>query len=146
MSHFQVHNYTNYKNFNKLRHLTDENHVHYLSWIHTRVTQIILCMIFSMCSNHTMFKLQRARIQNTQLAVYIFDTPMNLKQHQGHQTDKDNVDPKQGYNHAKFKDLALMVSEKKPTLIFFSNKEIQWLPSWTCVKIKNSGIIMVYLM
>ena len=27
---------------------------------------------------------------------------MTFKQNQGHQTYNDNVDPKQGYNHAKF--------------------------------------------
>ena len=27
---------------------------------------------------------------------------MPLKQRQGHQTYNDNIDPKQGYNHAKF--------------------------------------------
>ena len=35
-------------------------------------------------------------------AVYISDTTVTLKQSQGHQTLNDNVDPKQGYNHAKF--------------------------------------------
>ena len=37
-----------------------------------------------------------------QFAVYISDTPVNLKQSQGHQTDNKNVDPKQDYNHAMF--------------------------------------------
>ena len=37
-----------------------------------------------------------------QFAVYISDIPMTLKQSQGHQTYNDNVDPKQGYNHARF--------------------------------------------
>ena len=36
-----------------------------------------------------------------QFAVYISDKPVTLKR-QGHQTYNDNVDPKQGYNHAKF--------------------------------------------
>ena len=34
--------------FDKPRHLTDEKHVNYLPWIHTKVTQIILCIIFFM--------------------------------------------------------------------------------------------------
>ena len=38
-----------------------------------------------------MFKLQRKRIQNTQFAFYISDTPVTLKQSQGHQTQIDNV-------------------------------------------------------
>ena len=37
-----------------------------------------------------------------QFAVYISDIPVTLKQSQGHQSYNDNVDPKQGYNHAKF--------------------------------------------
>ena len=36
------------KVFDKPRHLTDEKYVHYFPWIHTRVTQIILCTIFIM--------------------------------------------------------------------------------------------------
>ena len=36
-----------------------------------------------------------------QFAVYIFDTPVTLKQGQGHETYNDNVDPKQGYSHTK---------------------------------------------
>ena len=36
-----------------------------------------------------------------QFVVYIFDTPVTLKQGQGHETYNDNVDPKQGYNHGK---------------------------------------------
>ena len=35
-------------------------------------------------------------------AVIISDTPVTLKQSQGHQTYNVNVDSKQGYNHAKF--------------------------------------------
>ena len=37
-----------------------------------------------------------------QFAVYISDTSVTLKQSKGHQTYNDNVDPKQGYNRAKF--------------------------------------------
>ena len=58
--------------------------------------------IVNVCSNHTMFKLQRTRFQNKQFAVYKSDTPVTLKLSQGHQTYNDNVDPKQGCNHAKF--------------------------------------------
>ena len=43
---------------------------------------------------------------------------MTLKQSQGHQTYNDNVDPKQSYSHAKFADLALMISKKKPMSFF----------------------------
>ena len=49
-----------------------------------------------------MFTLQRTRIQNMQFAAYNCDTPVTLRQSQGHQTLNDNVDLKQAYNHAKF--------------------------------------------
>ena len=64
-------------------------------------TNHIVHNFFKVCSSHKMFKLQRPRIQNMQFAVYISDTPVTLKQSQGHQTYNDNVHPKQGYNHAK---------------------------------------------
>ena len=48
------------------------------------------------------FKLQRTRIQTTQFMVYISDTPVTLKQGQGHQTYNDHVNPKQGSKHTKF--------------------------------------------
>ena len=37
-----------------------------------------------------------------QFAVYDSDTPVTLKQSQGHQKWYELVDPKQGYNNAKF--------------------------------------------
>ena len=37
-----------------------------------------------------------------QFAVDDSDTPMTLKQYQGHQTWYKLVDPKQGYNNVKF--------------------------------------------
>ena len=49
-----------------------------------------------------MVKLQRTRIQNTQIAVYISDTPVTLKHSQGHKTYNDNVNPKQGYIYTNF--------------------------------------------
>ena len=62
-------------------------------------------------------------IQNIQLAVYIFDTHVILKQGQGHQTVNDNLKPKQGYNHAKFERSCFSgVREKgnvKGLLLFF---------------------------
>ena len=48
--------------------------------------------LLNVCSNDTMFKLQRARIHNTQFTVHISDTTVTLKQSQGHQTENDNVD------------------------------------------------------
>ena len=62
---------------------------------------------------HLMYRGQESKTFNYQL---ISPAPVTLKQSQGHQTTNDNADPKQGYNHAKLKDLTLMVSEKKPML------------------------------
>ena len=39
-----------------------------------------------------------------QLAVYDSDAPVTLKQGQSHQTWYELVDPKQGYNNAKFEN------------------------------------------
>ena len=46
------------------------------------------------------YKGQKSKTRN--FAVYISHKPVTLKQSQGHQTYNGNVDPKQGYNHAKF--------------------------------------------
>ena len=68
-----------------------------------------------------MFKLHWTRIEKTQFAVNIANTSLTLKHGQGHQTLLKPEDPSQGYNHAKFEDLAYIGSEKKPTLQFLSN-------------------------
>ena len=51
--------------------------------------------------------IQRLNYKNLkkQFAVYDSDTPVTLKQDQGHETCYDLIDPKQGYNHATFKKL-----------------------------------------
>ena len=91
----------NVKGFDQPRHLTNQQHLNYLPWIHTIVAQIIFSMIFSMYVATTL-KLWKIRNQNMQSAIYISDTPVTLKQGQGHQTYNDNVYPKHGYNSAKF--------------------------------------------
>ena len=58
--------------------------------------------LLNVYSDHTTFKLQRTRIQDMQFVVYISDIPVTLKQGQDHKTYNDNVDSKQGYNHAQF--------------------------------------------
>ena len=89
--------------FDTPSHFTDEKYVDYLPWIHTRFTQSILCMMFfTVCNKHSTFKLQRTRIQMTQFAIYISDITLAFFQGQSHRTYHYNVDPKQGYNHAKF--------------------------------------------
>ena len=74
---------------------------------------------FNVRSNHTTFKLQRTRIPYTQFAVYISDTPVTFKQSQGHQTYNDNVDPKQGYNHAEFDRFCFNGMREKANVNFF---------------------------
>ena len=49
-----------------------------------------------------------------QFAPYTSETPVTLTQSQGHQIYNDNVDLEQS-----LKDIALMMSEKKPTFFFF---------------------------
>ena len=67
-----------------------------------------------------MFKLQRTRIQNTQFVVFISVTSVTLKRSQSHQIKNNNVDPKKGYNHAKFERSCFsVVSEKKQFDSFF---------------------------
>ena len=56
-------------------------------------------------------------------AVYISDTPVTLKQSQGHQTYNDNVEPKKVITMQSLKDLALKVSKKKPLLKVFFFKQ-----------------------
>ena len=72
-------------------------------------------------------------------AVYISDTPVTLKQSQGHQTYNDNVEPKKVITMQSLKDLALKVSKKKPLLkgfFFQTRKHINRLP-WTHAKKKT---------
>ena len=52
-------------------------------------------------------------------AVYPSDTPMTLKQSQGHQTYNDNVDPKEGYNYAKFERLCFKGVQENNIEVFF---------------------------
>ena len=73
---------------------TSESHKSYCAYIYI--------YFFTVWTNNTTFKLQKARIQNKQFAVYISETPATLKQSAGHQTYDGNSDPKQGYNNAKF--------------------------------------------
>ena len=54
-----------------------------------------------------LFTLPMTRIQIMQFAVSISDTPVTVKQNQGHQTYNDNVDPKQGYNPVSYTHLTL---------------------------------------
>ena len=99
--------------------------------------------LFDALNNHVKFKLKQKRIQKAQFAVYIFDTPVTLKQSQGHHTYNESVDCKQGYNHVKFERSCfnLMVSNKKPMLKFFQMRKYVNYPLWTYVKIKSKIVV-----
>ena len=73
-----------------------------ISLEHTSHTNHIVHNLFHVCSNFTTFKLQTKKIQNTQFAVYISDTPVTLKQSQDHYIYNENVGPKRGHNHLTF--------------------------------------------
>ena len=66
---------------------------------------------------------------------------MTLKQSQGHQA-YDNVDPKQGYNHAEFEGFCFDGVREKVNIKVFSNEEICLEP---VRKYKNSRIFMIFL-
>ena len=51
-------------------------------------------------------------LKKKQFAVYDSDTPVTLKQGQGHQTWSELVDHKQGYKNAKLKHHTWMMSMK----------------------------------
>ena len=123
------------------RYLTDKKHVNYCLWKHTRVTQFILCIILLMSVATTQqLNCKRTRIQNTQFPDCICDTPLTLNQtwflthlwpwikpNFWHTSDLEsksrspdlqwqNADPSKVIIVQSLKDLALMVSEKKPML------------------------------
>ena len=54
-----------------------------------------------------------------QLAVYDSDTPVSLKQGQGHQIWDELVDHKQGYNSAKFEKPWLNSVHERANKFFF---------------------------
>ena len=88
-------------------------------------TNHIVDNLFNVCSNHTMFKLLKTRIQNMKFAVIISDTPVTLKQSQGHQTYNENVDPEQAYNHAKFeRSRCNSVPEKGNHQVFWEQRNM----------------------
>ena len=70
-----------------------------------------------------------------QSTVYISDTSLTLKQSQGYPTQNDNVDPKQGYNYAKFKRSCFNGVQEKVDLIFgnmsiISLEHVQKIKKW----------------
>ena len=72
-----------------------------------------------------------------------------MKQIQGHQTSSDNVDPKQGYHHAKFERSCFNEVRGKNNGKFV----LKWgtMPnylSWMCVKVKKrkkEKVVYIYI-
>ena len=61
--------------------------------------------------------------------MYDSDTPVTFKHDQGHQIWYELVDPKQGYNNAKFEKPCLnSVRENANNINFLSNQEHIYLP------------------
>ena len=83
----------------------------------------------------------------TQFAVYISDTPVTLKQSQGHQTYNDNIDPKQGFSHGKFERSCFDCVREKANGNCFKrgNTSVISLEHVQKQKIKNCGTFMIYL-
>ena len=72
--------------------------------------------LFNVCKNHTTSKLQWTRKQS---AVYDPDTPVTLKQGQGHQSWSELVDSKHGYNNAQYENPCFnSVCEKANDTVF----------------------------
>ena len=73
---------------------------------------------------HAPFKVQWTRIKKQkQFAVYNSDIPATLKWGQGHQTWYEFLDPKQGYNHAKFERSPLNRVHKNANIKAFLKSE-----------------------
>ena len=67
--------------------------------------------------------------QKAQSAVYISDTPVTLKQSQGHKTRNENADQEQGYNYATFESSHFnSIPEKGHTFLFQMNNYVKYLP------------------
>ena len=86
---------------------------------YTQLTQSVLCLIFfNVHNNHATFTLRWTKSKQ-QIAVYDSDTPVTLRQGQGHQTLYALEDPKQNYNYTKFENPHLNnVHEKANDKVF----------------------------
>ena len=74
-----------------------------------------------------------------QFAVYILDTPVTLKQSQGHQIYNGNVDPEQDYNHAKFEKPGL--NSVQLFFFFFQTKTYVSYLTPTCARRKKKIVV-----
>ena len=76
--------------------------------------------MYAATTQHLNYSGQKSK--KAHFAVYISDTPVILKQNQGHETYNENVDPKQGYNHAKFARSCNNTVRENGNVIFFSKQ------------------------
>ena len=80
-----------------------------------------------------------------QFAVDDSDTPVTLKQGQGHKTWCELVDLKQAYNNTKFQRPCLNgVCEKANNRVLGNQEQLQSSPL-ICAKVQNIGIFMTCL-
>ena len=84
------------------RPLSDRKHVNYLPSHKSYCAWSSLCMSQPVNIQTTVDKKQNKILESTICSLYFWHT-CDLEIIQGHQTFGDNVDPKQGYNQAKFK-------------------------------------------
>ena len=75
-----------------------------MSFNYTPITQSIMCLIFFIYVRTIQGFNYSGQEPKKQFAVHDSDTSVTLKQGQGHQTWYILVDPKQGYNNAKFEN------------------------------------------
>ena len=112
-----------------------ENIALVMSLKYTPVTQSILCLTFSMYVRKTQclnYSRQEPKINlRFMIQTYLWiwnkinsDTPVTLKQGQGHQSWYELVDSKQ-------------VSMKKPRIVFVKSENISINLPWTYVKVKK---------
>ena len=88
---------------------------------YTPVTQCILCLIFLTyvlvaTIQHLSYNTQESKRQS---ALYDSEKSVTLKQGHSHPTWYEVVDPKQGYNYAKFSGLHMNSVHKKDTVKVF---------------------------
>ena len=79
--------------------------------------------------------------QQSTFSVNISATLVTLKQSQGHQTNNENADPKQEYNHQKFKSSHFNNVCEKGNIKIFQSKYFNYEQE----KKNLSGIFKLYL-
>ena len=113
---------------------------------YTSHTNHIVHALFHVCSNYTTFKLRGQ--ESKVICIWYFWQNYDLEARSRSSNLEWQSRPEQDYNQAQFeKDLALLVSEKKPMLPggggVQTQKCINYLP-WTGAQIKKSGLFIIY--